>query len=200
MNGNHLQKLSFNYRTKCSLTAYPFGRVDQGNLILINIKAEPEILINTANWLNTSHGLEPMTANKRNELLEVCCQFAGRKERVIGISQNSNSANLKAFFIGLGQAFICPRDGFPIESGHLQITCLAEIFSFDPQAQVEFLGIVSLQNPVRLTVSEAVLRCRRAGIKIFMTSSDHPYTAYTISRVVGITRSKQSMNLEDVHR
>lgn len=43
-----------------------------------------------------------------------------------------------------------------------------------------------LENPVRKSVPEAILTCRRAGIKVVLTSGDHPRTSLAIARTVGI--------------
>ena len=45
---------------------------------------------------------------------------------------------------------------------------------------------VSLLDPPRATVPEAVHKCRTAGIKIIMVTGDHPVTAMAVAKKVGI--------------
>jgi sodium/potassium-transporting ATPase subunit alpha len=49
-----------------------------------------------------------------------------------------------------------------------------------------FTGLVSMIDPPRFNVPEAVDKCRMAGIKIIMVTGDHPITAKAIARWVGI--------------
>ena len=49
-----------------------------------------------------------------------------------------------------------------------------------------FMGLISLMDPPRVGVKEAVATCREAGIKVFMVTGDHPLTAEAIARKVGI--------------
>ncbi|GBF90642.1 p-type atpase [Raphidocelis subcapitata] len=49
-----------------------------------------------------------------------------------------------------------------------------------------FLGLISLVDPPREGVLEAVDRCRNAGIRVAMVTGDHPLTAEAIARKVGI--------------
>jgi Ca2+-transporting ATPase len=51
----------------------------------------------------------------------------------------------------------------------------------------EFLGLVGLADPVRPTVPAAVQECYTAGIRVVMITGDHPTTALSIARQVGLT-------------
>ena len=48
------------------------------------------------------------------------------------------------------------------------------------------LGLMSLIDPPRAEVPEAVGKCRQAGIRVFMVTGDHPLTAQAIAESVGI--------------
>jgi calcium-translocating P-type ATPase len=49
-----------------------------------------------------------------------------------------------------------------------------------------FLGLVTMRDPPRAEVSEAVTRCHSAGIRIVLITGDHPLTAAAIAGQVGI--------------
>jgi sodium/potassium-transporting ATPase subunit alpha len=51
---------------------------------------------------------------------------------------------------------------------------------------LRFVGIVSMIDPPRPAVPDAVSKCRSAGIKVIMVTGDHPITAKAIARAVGI--------------
>jgi Ca2+-transporting ATPase len=50
----------------------------------------------------------------------------------------------------------------------------------------EFLGLVGLADPVRPAVPAAVQECYTAGIRVVMITGDHPTTALSIARQVGL--------------
>ncbi len=54
--------------------------------------------------------------------------------------------------------------------------------------RLELLGLVCLQDPVREGVPSAVADCARAGIRIVMITGDHPATARSIAREIGLAR------------
>lgn len=60
-----------------------------------------------------------------------------------------------------------------------------ENFNF-PTTGLRFLGLISLIDPPRVNVAEAVNKCRSAGIRIIMVTGDHPLTAAAIARATGI--------------
>lgn len=66
-----------------------------------------------------------------------------------------------------------------------------------PVDNLRFLGLMSMIDPPRAAVPEAVAKCRSAGIKVIMITGDHPITAKAIARAVGII-SENSETVEDI--
>jgi len=56
----------------------------------------------------------------------------------------------------------------------------------DGETDLELLGLVGLEDPIRPEVPDAVARCRHAGIRILMVTGDHPATAASVAARVGI--------------
>lgn len=52
--------------------------------------------------------------------------------------------------------------------------------------EFRFVGLISMLDPPRVNVPNAVRVCRSAGIKVVMVTGDHPLTAKAIARQVGI--------------
>lgn len=73
-----------------------------------------------------------------------------------------------------------PSDKFPLG------------FKFDaddpnfPLKGMRFVGLMSMIDPPRAAVPDAVAKCRSAGIKVIMVTGDHPITAKAIAKSVGI--------------
>ena len=57
----------------------------------------------------------------------------------------------------------------------------------DAERELEFLGVVGLEDPVRPHVPDAVARCRAAGIRVVMITGDHPATATAVAKAVGVS-------------
>merc|ERR1711953_1029166 len=76
-------------------------------------------------------------------------------------------------------------------------------FAFDPDEVnfplegLRFVGLMSMIDPPRAAVPDAVTKCRSAGIKVIMVTGDHPITAKAIARSVGII-SEGTMTVEDI--
>jgi sodium/potassium-transporting ATPase subunit alpha len=76
-------------------------------------------------------------------------------------------------------------------------------FKFDsdnpnfPLSGLRFVGLMSMIDPPRSAVPDAVAMCRSAGIKVVMVTGDHPITAKAIARSVGII-SEGSETVDDI--
>ncbi|MDA9440205.1 ATPase [Bradyrhizobium sp. CCBAU 51745] len=57
------------------------------------------------------------------------------------------------------------------------------------ERNMTFLGLVGLEDPPRPDVPNAIARCREASIKVIMVTGDHPDTARSIGREIGLARS-----------
>jgi sodium/potassium-transporting ATPase subunit alpha len=76
-------------------------------------------------------------------------------------------------------------------------------YAFDTEAEnypmkdLTFVGLISMIDPPRAAVPDAVAKCRSAGIKVIMVTGDHPITAAAISKSVGII-SPENETVEDI--
>ncbi|CAF3430605.1 unnamed protein product [Rotaria sp. Silwood1] len=74
-------------------------------------------------------------------------------------------------------------------------------FNFDPDnvnfplRGLRFLGFITMIDPPRPGVADAVAKCRTAGIKVIMVTGDHPITAKAIAKGVGIITSDTAQDL-----
>uniref|UniRef100_A0A7E4ZUQ9 Sodium/potassium-transporting ATPase subunit alpha n=1 Tax=Panagrellus redivivus TaxID=6233 RepID=A0A7E4ZUQ9_PANRE len=81
-------------------------------------------------------------------------------------------------------------------------------FTFDtevtnfPLTGLRFLGVISMIDPPRPGVPEAVKLCQNAGIRVAMVTGDHPITATAIAKQVNIIRenAKVTLIVEDKDR
>ncbi len=57
----------------------------------------------------------------------------------------------------------------------------------DVETKGALLGIVALHDPLRETSAESIAAAREAGIEVRMLTGDHPATARTIGRAIGLS-------------
>ena len=58
---------------------------------------------------------------------------------------------------------------------------------------LRFLGFVSIMDPPRIGVKQAIEECQLGGIKVIMITGDHPATAKTIASQMGIYKEGDSI-------
>merc|ERR1719495_1420192 len=86
---------------------------------------------------------------------------------------------------------------------YLPVEQFPQGFEFDPDEVnfplegLRFLGLMSMIDPPRAAVPDAVAKCRTAGIKVIMVTGDHPITAKAIAKNVGIF-SDDEETVEDI--
>merc|ERR1712020_289220 len=116
----------------------------------------------------------PMTEEWKNAFETAYMELGGLGERVLGFCD-----------------YMLPADkypnGYPFD---------AEDVNF-PLTGLRFLGLMSMIDPPRAAVPDAVSKCRSAGIKVIMVTGDHPITAKAIARSVGII-SEGTETVEDI--
>ena len=55
-----------------------------------------------------------------------------------------------------------------------------------PFTNLDFVGMTALTDPPKEGVPEAITKCREAGVRVFMVTGDHPFTAEAIARQVNL--------------
>jgi Ca2+-transporting ATPase len=63
----------------------------------------------------------------------------------------------------------------------------------DAERDMTFLGLVGMLDPPRAEAQSAVARCKRAGIRVIMITGDHPLTAQSIAREIGLVRTGRAV-------
>ncbi|KAK3601218.1 hypothetical protein CHS0354_040401 [Potamilus streckersoni] len=106
-----------------------------------------------------------------------------------------NSAYLALGGLGERVLGLCDYD-LPLDQFPLGYKFDTDEVNF-PLTGLRFVGLLSMIDPPRASVPEAVVRCRSAGIKVIMVTGDHPITAKAIAKGVGII-SEGSMTVEDI--
>jgi len=97
--------------------------------------------------------------------------------------------------LGFGHMWIDPSE-FPDKNFETEPI---NFFGADPDTHtmLTFVGLMSMIDPPRAAVPDAVAKCRSAGIKVIMVTGDHPITAEAIAKSVGII-SEGNYTIQDI--
>ncbi|VDM78968.1 unnamed protein product [Strongylus vulgaris] len=117
---------------------------------------------------------EPLDDKLRSDFNTAYLELGGMGERVLGFCD-----------------FLLPADKYP-KGYEFDI----ERINF-PLKGLRFVGLMSMIDPPRAAVPDAVGKCRSAGIKVVMVTGDHPITAKAIAKSVGII-SEGAETVEDI--
>ena len=127
------------------------------------MKGAPERILEKCATIFLEGQDKPLDDDLKKEFNAAYLKLGGLGERVIGICDFI----LPSGQFGQGFNFNTDEPNFPLE-------------------KLRFLGLISMIDPPRAAVPNAVAKCRSAGIKVIMVTGDHPITAKAIARAVGI--------------
>ncbi|KAL6033356.1 hypothetical protein STEG23_002323, partial [Scotinomys teguina] len=141
---------------------------------LMVMKGAPERILEKCSTIMINGQEQPLDKSSADAFHTAYMELGGLGERVLGFCH-----------------LYLPADEFP------------QTYSFDvdninfPTSNLCFVGLLSMIDPPRSTVPDAVTKCRSAGIKVIMVTGDHPITAKAIAKSVGII-SANNETVEDI--
>ena len=68
-----------------------------------------------------------------------------------------------------------------------------EEFSDNQLKNLTFIGLVGVIDPLRSEAKDAVIACQQAGIVVAMVTGDHPVTAFSIARELGLANNQNQV-------
>ena len=167
-----LAEIPFNSTNKYHVTVHEVE--DEKFSHVICMKGAPERIMDRCSTILINGQTITMTQQWRQEYMKANEELGGLGERVLGLCDFE--LNKKDF----------PK-GFPFETENLNF----------PVKNFRFVGLISMMDPPRAAVPDAVSRCRSAGIKVIMVTGDQAHTAKAIARSVGII-SEGNETIEDI--
>lgn len=155
------------------VSIHELGDKTESNYILV-MKGAPERILDRCATMFLDGEEREMTKEWRDAFNQAYLELGGLGERVLGFCD-----------------YILPTAQFPFE---YQFDADQENF---PLSGLRFVGLMSMIDPPRAAVPDAVGKCRSAGIKVIMVTGDHPITAKAIAKGVGII-SEGNETVEDI--
>jgi sodium/potassium-transporting ATPase subunit alpha len=101
-----------------------------------------------------------MTPDERTRLLNQSRTFAEQAYRVLAVAMRDVAH----------------------QPEHIEVETIEE--------DLTFLGLVAMMDPPRREVPDAIVKCRKAGVRVVMITGDHPLTALAIARKIGLAPEK----------
>ncbi|XP_061919871.1 sodium/potassium-transporting ATPase subunit alpha-3 [Entelurus aequoreus] len=166
-------EIPFNSTNKYQLSVHETEDLNDNRYLLV-MKGAPERILDRCSTIMVQGKEQPMDEELKEAFQNAYMELGGLGERVLGFCH-----------------LMLPEDQYP------------KGFAFDTDDvnfqtdNLCFIGLMSMIDPPRAAVPDAVGKCRSAGIKVIMVTGDHPITAKAIAKGVGII-SEGNETVEDI--
>ncbi|RKO97824.1 hypothetical protein CXG81DRAFT_15445 [Caulochytrium protostelioides] len=154
-------EIPFNSTNKWAMTIHRKPHAN-GELMLY-IKGAPERILRLCTTIFDGTHAKPMTDEDRAAYEKTYAFMAGKGHRVLAFA----ALKLDGQQYPADYAFTKDPVNYPTD-------------------QLTFYGLVSLEDPPKHGVREAIGHCREAGVKVMMVTGDHPLTAEAIGRKINL--------------
>ncbi|TFJ95786.1 FAD-binding protein [Platysternon megacephalum] len=166
-------EIPFNSTNKYQLSIHETEDPNDNRYLLV-MKGAPERILDRCSTILLQGKEQPLDEELKEAFQNAYLELGGLGERVLGFCH-----------------FYMPEEQYP------------KGFAFDcddvnfTTENLCFVGLMSMIDPPRAAVPDAVGKCRSAGIKVIMVTGDHPITAKAIAKGVGII-SEGNETVEDI--
>merc|ERR1719320_172887 len=143
-------EIPFNSANKYQVSIHETEDTNDNRYLLV-MKGAPERILERCSTIVVDGREMPLSEEWKNSFETAYMELGGLGERVLGFCD-----------------FMLPADKYPVG------------YPFDaddvnfPVDGLRFVGLMSMIDPPRAAVPDAVLKCRSAGIKVIMVTGDHP--------------------------
>lgn len=163
--------LEANHQNYPRLDEYPFDSVrkrmttlhQSGQKILSITKGAPKEILEKATSYLDENGVHPMTSDYFKQALQANDTFAQEGLRVLALAYKNLDDNSKH-----------SSDQDSLEQ------------------DLTFVGLISMSDPPREGVMEAIENCHKASIRIIMVTGDYGITALSIAKKIGIVKGQDA--------
>lgn len=169
-----LSEIPFNSSNKYQVSIHDISSVSPDTPNLLVMKGAPERILDRCSTIYIDGQVRVLDEQLKQSFNDAYLSLGGLGERVLGFCDLA----LPGDSYPRGYAFDSDDVNYPLDG-------------------LRFVGLMSMIDPPRAAVPDAVSKCRSAGIKVIMVTGDHPITAKAIAKSVGII-SEGSETVEDI--
>ncbi|KYQ89383.1 P-type ATPase [Tieghemostelium lacteum] len=161
-------EIPFNSVNKWQLSIHSDG--DDGPLFMV-MKGAPERIIKICNRIMIDGQEMTLDDTYLNNLQASYEYIAGKGERALGMAM----LRLNPEIYNMDFPFDIEEKNYPTDG-------------------LVFIGMTALMDPPRPGVKEAIQVCKEARVRVMMVTGDHPLTAASIAKQVGIIETEETLN------
>ena len=166
-------EIPFNSTNKYQVSIHECDDPDVPGYLMV-MKGAPERILDRCSTILINGEEKKLDNEMKDAFNQAYMELGGLGERVLGFCD----FNLSKDQFPSGFPFDGEEVNFPLEG-------------------LRFVGLMSMIDPPRAAVPDAVTKCRSAGIKVIMVTGDHPITAKAIAKSVGII-SEGNETVDDI--
>jgi P-type Ca2+ transporter type 2C len=159
-----LRELPFESRRKRMTTIHQLEKPMEGTSRIAYVKGAPKEIIKLSESIRINGMVQPMTEEKRKEIMEANDRYARNGLRVLAVAYR----------------LLRKEDNIP--------TAMSAYTPEIIEQDLVLVGLIVMADPPRPEVADAVEECRRAGIRIIMITGDYGLTAESIAKRIGIVK------------
>lgn len=154
-------------------------------LVRVVMKGAPERVLQHCDSILSAGGMRELSINDRHLIDRQIAYFAQRGERVLAYAEKWVQKSI----------FDEDDDSGDLSASTSSFSSKKEQF-FHCVGRLSFIGLLSLTDPPREGVPDAIRTLKAAGIKVLMITGDHSETALAIAQTAGVvTRSVSQPSL-----
>uniref|UniRef100_T1J6N4 Sodium/potassium-transporting ATPase subunit alpha n=1 Tax=Strigamia maritima TaxID=126957 RepID=T1J6N4_STRMM len=185
-------EIPFNSTNKFQISIHQLAEPTEESHHILVMKGAPEQILKCCSTVSINGEELPLDKEKKAKFNSAYVALGSLGERVLGknLYFQKNCKLTWHWFVGFCQYYLPKKDfplNFPFDSDDINF----------PMEGLCFVGLISLIDPPRATVPDAIGHCRTAGVKVIMVTGDHPITAKAIAQAVGIISDGAKVDEEE---
>lgn len=183
-----VHEIPFNSSNKWQMSIHAMG--EQDNKQVMFVKGAPDVLLDKCSrYLAADGSIHPIDSEFNSAYTTVYEEFGGNGERVLGFSM----LPLEVPF----EESVAADENYEEE---LKSRLVGKAEGVQTIKNLIFVGLVTLRDPPREEVPQAIRECYEASVKVVMVTGDHPLTAEAIARNIGLITQPTQRSLAAARR
>ena len=169
-----VHEIPFNSAFKWQMTIH---KMEQTGKQVMFLKGAPDVLLGKCgSYMAKDGSVHPIDKEFEGIYTTAYEDFGGNGERVLGFAMRPMAKTVEE------ELAANPKFKEVLRTDMIG----KESDTKNPIKDLIFVGLVTLQDPPRDEVPQAIKECHTAGVKVVMVTGDHPLTAAAIARKIGL--------------
>jgi Ca2+-transporting ATPase len=163
-------EVPFSSDAKCMTTVHKDKNARNGGGLIAYMKGATAVILDKCEFIEVDGKIKKLTEKEKEEIKIISREMANQALRVLGFAYKNLDDRKEEKEAAKG-----------IEYSYLR-NLKTEGFVF--------IGLQGMIDPPRPEVKEAVAKCKKAGIRIYVITGDHGLTARAIAKEIGIANDE----------